>query len=417
MSDNPNYYAQEGQPLQRPIKKRGRRFIKTIAILLVISILSMIAVNYFIEPVLISRLTKGNLFGFHTPGIAAEELKNQQTITKPADKEIRDFGRFAKKLSTRFYLSLTREEKEDFQEIKDGAKQITAFLRGAEPVQSSTDTNTTALGTQSFFHFNLVTAALGSPMSLSVKAKNSGVEDEKELYDPEVLNDISVLLYSSGYPELAAAVTSMVAADYPENPVSALNFGTILRETNADEDAFNVLQYALRMSPSSEPILYSLGMCALDLGNTSYAQTCFSKILSLNASSGPGHQGMMLCYMDTENYSSAFKHMIEGAREGYTTMVTVISLPSPFLGHLRISTKLPRKDVVTSRMSHQIFSAIFLIFKYSSSELSPPVFGKHSSMSLAKTITACASAEPNICKYRERIRICSSLPARPVISS
>ena len=159
-------------------------------------------------------------------------------------------------------------------------------------------------------------------MSLSVKAKNSGDEDEKELYDPEVLNDISVLLYSSGYPELAAAVTSMVAADYPENPISALNFGTILRETNADEDAFNVLQYAIRMSPSSEPILYSLGMCALDLGNTSYAQTCFSKILSLNGSSGPGHQGMMLCYMDTENYSSAFLHMIEGAREGYTTMVT-----------------------------------------------------------------------------------------------
>lgn len=134
MSDNPNYYVQEGQQLQRPIKKKGRRFIKTIAILLVIAILSMAVVNYFIEPVLISRLTKGNLFGFHTPRVSADELENQQTITKPADKEIRDFGKFAKKLSTRFYLSLTREEKEDFQEIKDGAKQITAFLRGAEPV-------------------------------------------------------------------------------------------------------------------------------------------------------------------------------------------------------------------------------------------------------------------------------------------
>ena len=46
------------------------------------------------------------------------------------------------------------------------------------------------------------------------------------------------------------------------------------------------------------------------------------KILSLNSTSGPGHQGMMLCYMDTGDYSSAFLHMLEGAREGYTSMVT-----------------------------------------------------------------------------------------------
>ena len=126
----------------------------------------------------------------------------------------------------------------------------------------------------------------------------------------------------NGYPELAKAVASMAASGFPENPLSALNLGTILREANANEDAFNVLQYALRLSPDSEPILYSLGMCALDLGNTPYAEACFSKILSLNASSGPGHQGMMLCYMDTESYSSAFLHMLEGAREGYTKMVT-----------------------------------------------------------------------------------------------
>ena len=72
-------------------------------------------------------------------------------------------------------------------------------------------------------------------------------EKEEDIYDPEVLNEISASLYVNGYPELASAVASMVAADYPEDPISALNFATILREANADEDAFNVLQYALRL--------------------------------------------------------------------------------------------------------------------------------------------------------------------------
>lgn len=328
MSVNPSYYPQEGQTFQRPVKKRKHRFLKVMAILLVITVLSMTVVNNFVEPVFISRLTKGFIFGFHTTRVTEDALMNPQSITKPTDKEIRDFSKYAKKASDRIYLSLNSAEKEDFQEIKDGAKKLAAYKRQIfgqnlsdhHPLAASNIEKTKSTkNSTSLLYFDLASVALGGSNTTSVKDKK---EREEDIFDPDTLNQISTILYANGYPDLAAAVSSMTAAVYPDDPNSALTFATILREGNADEDAFNVLQYALRLDPDSEPILYSLGMCALDLRDTSYAETCFFKILSMNPSSGPGHQGMMLCYMDTGNYSSAFLHMIEGAREGYTTMVT-----------------------------------------------------------------------------------------------
>ncbi|MDD4296431.1 MAG: hypothetical protein PHC69_05670 [Ruminiclostridium sp.] len=336
LTNTSNYY----ETRKKPKKGRARRFITVISMILVIAIISMSVVNYFFEPAFISKLSKGALFGFHTSQITEKELKEPQNFTWPSDKEIADYSNFARKLSNRFYLSFNNEEKEDFNEIKEGAKKVTAHLRKIESAQNSIRNNFAVdlpeqIDTYSYndttpfsynepiplLSLNLTSVVLSSSISSSFE-KESNNEKEEDIYDPEVLNEISASLYVNGYPELASAVASMIAADFPEDPISALNFATILREANADEDAFNVLQYALRLSPNSEPILYSLGMCALDLRNTSYAETCFMKILSLNGSSGPGHQGMMLCYMDSKNYSSAFLHMLEGAREGYTTMVT-----------------------------------------------------------------------------------------------
>lgn len=333
MSDNP-YYSQGGQLPDRPVKKRQYRFIKILSVLLVIAILSMTLVNYFLEPVLLSRLTKGYLFGFHTTQVTEAELENPQNMTTPTVKEIRDYSRFAKKLSNRIYLSLSSEQKEDVNEIKAGAKQISAHISKNDsaqtPVEKSSLTASTPEKTNTSFNksiatylnFDLASVALGGLKGLEIEAENTGKEDAEDTLNPEILNDISAFLYANGYPELASAVSSMAAADYPLDPISALNFATVLREVNANDDAFNVLQYALRLSPDSEPILYSLGMCALELKKTSLAQNSFSRILSLNGSSGPGHQGMMLCYMDSGNYATAFLHMLEGAREGYTTMVT-----------------------------------------------------------------------------------------------
>ncbi len=331
MSGNPNYYPQDGQTFQHPVKKRKHRFLKVMAILLVITVLSMTVLNYFLEPALISRLTKGALFGFHTKQITENELETQ-SIVKPTAKEIKDFSKFAKNFSNRIYLSLSSEGKEDFNEIKDGAKKLSAYERKIQMglnnseedllAASSPEKAKSSADITSFLYFDLAAAALGNSKTMPIGTDKTSKEDEEEIFDPVTLNQISSILYTNGYPDLAAAVCSMAAAVYPDDPMSVLTFATILREGNADEDAFHALQYALRLDPNSEPILYSLGMCALDLRKTSYAETCFSKILSQNASSGPGHQGMMLCHMDTGNYSSAFLHMLEGAREGYTTMVT-----------------------------------------------------------------------------------------------
>jgi len=332
MAANTYYYSQEGHLQKRP---RKGRLLTVVSIILLISFLSMTLANYFIEPVFISRLTKGKLYGYHTTQVDKADINNNN-ILRPTDKEIKEFSSFAKKLSNRIYLSLSSEEKEDFNEIKDGAKKITAHLKRIESAQNPNTRELLTAASQiednrfvhkdktSLMNLNLASIALGSSKSLAFgeDTSDSGENNEDDVYSPELLNDIATFLFTNGYPELAKAVASMAASGFPENPLSALNLGTILREANANEDAFNVLQYALRLSPDSEPILYSLGMCALDLGNTPYAEACFSKILSLNASSGPGHQGMMLCYMDTESYSSAFLHMLEGAREGYTKMVT-----------------------------------------------------------------------------------------------
>ncbi|NLO41125.1 MAG: hypothetical protein GX115_16860 [Ruminiclostridium sp.] len=343
MTDSPYYYPQEGQPHQRPAKKK-HRFIKVMAILLVIAILSITLANSFLEPVLISRLTKGVLYGFHTTQVTENALENSEDLAKPTDKEIRDFSKYAKKLSNRINLSLNSEQKEHFKEIQNSAKLITEFIRKTE-ISENTHENVVATSNvklkedlkvpgstkkpeqslASLLYFDMASVALANSQNTLLGSESIGDEDEEDVvnvYDPEVLNDISVLLYTTGYPELASAVTAMAATEHPKNPRSALNFATVLREANADEDAFHVLQYALRLSPNSEPILYSLGMCALELGRTPYAEKCFMTMLSLNQSSGPAHQGMMLCYMDTGNYSSAFLHMLEGAREGYTSMVT-----------------------------------------------------------------------------------------------
>jgi len=332
MSGNPYDYPQEGQMFQQPAKKRKHRFLKVIAILLVITVLSMSVVNYFVEPFFVSRLTKGFIFGFRTAKVKADDLADAKNIDKPTDKDLKAFSKFAKNLSNRIYLSLSSEDKEDFQEIKDGAKKLAALKRkiqsGQNPVEeylvasSLTEEEKPPEGINSTLYLGLASAAVSISSTSLIRTEKANDEDDEKLFDPQTLNQISSLLYANGYPDLAAAVSSMAAAVYPDDPMSVLTFATILREGNADEDAFNVLQYALRLDPDSEPILYSLGMCALDLGDTSYAEACFSKILSLNAASGPGHQGMMLCYMDTGSYSSAFLHMIEGAREGYTSMVT-----------------------------------------------------------------------------------------------
>lgn len=132
MSGYPNNYPQGGQTFQRPVKKRKHRFLKVVAILLVITVLSMTVVNYFFEPAFISRLSKGVIFGFHTKQVTENELEDTQSIRKPTAEEIEDFSKFAKNFSNRVYLSLSSEEKEDFNEIKDGAKKLSAYKRNIQ---------------------------------------------------------------------------------------------------------------------------------------------------------------------------------------------------------------------------------------------------------------------------------------------
>lgn len=80
MSVNPHNYPQEGQTFQRSVKKRKHRFLKTMAIFLVITVLSMSVVNYFVEPFFISRLTKGFIFGFLSAEVKADELADAISI-------------------------------------------------------------------------------------------------------------------------------------------------------------------------------------------------------------------------------------------------------------------------------------------------------------------------------------------------
>lgn len=104
MSGNQNYYPQDAQRFQRPVKKRKHRFLKVVASLLIVTVLSMTLVNYLLDPTFISRLTKGFLFGFHTKQVARDELADAKNIAKPADKEVKAFSKFAKNLSNRIYL-------------------------------------------------------------------------------------------------------------------------------------------------------------------------------------------------------------------------------------------------------------------------------------------------------------------------
>ncbi|MBP7175129.1 MAG: hypothetical protein KBA53_02780 [Thermoclostridium sp.] len=331
-NNDPNDYQMEGQTFQNPVKKRRHGFIKFLALLLVIAILSMTAANCFLEPVLISKVTKGLLFGFHTKKVTSEDLINPQNLTQPTEKEIKKFRKYAQKLSQRSARSLTGEQKEVLLDIQKGMKELTDYIRKTEASRISVDKakrttinnslETVRKSPGSYFSFSLASVALTNLQDVSINSETTDEEEETDIYAPEVINAISTALYTTGYPELAEVVCSMAAVEHPEDPIVALNLATLLREANANEDAFQVLQYALRLKPDSEPILYSLGMCALDLKKTPYAEISFSAILRLDPSSGPAHQGMMLCHMSTKEYALAFQHMLEGARDGYTSLVT-----------------------------------------------------------------------------------------------
>lgn len=325
-------------------KSRFPLFLKVISIVLAVSILSLSFASYFMDPSLISRITGGILLGFRTSGIAARELEGTDDIKGPTENDTKVYSHYTQRLSKGYYTSLNKQDKETFNEIKVATEQITAHLKKVllsknalqqktAPVQNLT-LSTTPAKNAAFSNLKMVSTSHSDmqlvPVYTTVEkhfAENtntSNTEMDDDDIDAAVLNQITTFLYLNGYIDLATAVSSMAAAEHPLDAMSALSLSILLRESNADEDAFNVLQYGLKLDPNSEPILYSLGMCALDLRNTSFAETCFMRILSNDSFSGPAHQGMMLCYMDTGNYSSAFMHMLEGARDGYTSMVTEV---------------------------------------------------------------------------------------------
>ena len=146
-------------------------------------------------------------------------------------------------------------------------------------------------------------------------------DEFKPSYNAVTLNNIANEMMLQGYADLPYFLACMAAIDDPLNTDVICTIANLLKTSEDYENALACAEYALRLAPNEEDLLYTAGMISLKLDEVDKAAAFFNRALRVSGGGGPGNQGMMMVSLARQDFPSAYLYMLEGGRDAFTTSI------------------------------------------------------------------------------------------------
>ncbi|MBO4349492.1 MAG: tetratricopeptide repeat protein [Proteobacteria bacterium] len=300
---------------QQPAKRK-RRWLRVVIILLVI--LAIVGTVAIFNRGAVSRLTHGILFG---PSL--ETLPEDILLSDGAKPAVTEAQRAAFKAYSRDVY------REQYRKLDDQKREVVDELRAANRLAALANAGKIKLtpeNAEAEFKKALdeikENSDSGFLSSLIPSAWAADLMDDAQAIEAVTLHNMAVGMMLDGHYDLSLVLASLSAAENTQNASTATLIANLLRQSDNDYDALEMLKFALQQEPNNEAILISLGMLYLDLNKIPKARQAFNKALQLSGGGGPANQGMMLVSFAEGDLGSAYLYMLEGAKEGYTSVIT-----------------------------------------------------------------------------------------------
>gem|GEM_PF-3291201 len=139
-----------------------------------------------------------------------------------------------------------------------------------------------------------------------------------------MLSNLSNVLLTANRSTLAFYMACLACEEDPQNVSAVVSLVTNLRMHGYLEEALDVCVIGLQMDPGREELYLHAGNIYIQKDNPSAALGYFGRCLERCGFSGPAYQGMMAAYLQQENYEEAFRCLIEGGRDGYTSGLSLV---------------------------------------------------------------------------------------------
>ncbi len=263
-----------------------------------------------------SRWSHGIIFGTNVSTLSVDELIGKAPVPQVTPMQIEAYQRFAKSVYDEQYRSLDADTQSFVRELR-AMSQLSANVQ-AKKIKLTKD------NASEVFQEALKGITDDSPsfLDLLIPQAFAAEPDASSAINALTLHNLSAGLMLDGHYELSLVLGALAAAEDPHSASTAMLLGNLLRQSNNNDDALDMLLFALQQNPNDESILITLGMLYLDMGKTELARKSFNAALQLSNGGGPANQGMMLVSFLDGDLGGAYLYMLEGAKEGYTTVIT-----------------------------------------------------------------------------------------------
>ncbi|MBR6406537.1 MAG: zinc ribbon domain-containing protein [Lachnospiraceae bacterium] len=139
-----------------------------------------------------------------------------------------------------------------------------------------------------------------------------------------MLSNLSNVLLMSNRSTLSFYMACLACEEDPQSVSAVVSLVTHLRMHGYLEEALDVCVIGLQMDPQREELYIHAGNIYIQLDNPDAALGYFNRCLTNCGFSGQAYQGMMAAYLQQNNYTEAFRCMIEGARDGYVSGIRLV---------------------------------------------------------------------------------------------
>ena len=139
-----------------------------------------------------------------------------------------------------------------------------------------------------------------------------------------MLSNLSAELLLANRPTTAYYLACLACMRDPDNVSAIVSLVTHLRMHDGNEEALLICIHGLEMDPTREELYVHAGNILVQLDRPDDALAYLNKCISVKGFSGPAYQAAMFAYLQKKDFVNAFRCMIEGARDGYTSSIRVV---------------------------------------------------------------------------------------------
>ncbi len=284
-----------------------------------IALLLFFLLGYFFFAAKISSWTNGAIFGLNVESISLEALENGE-IRTVTEKEVKSYQKYANNLHKQAVRDLDKDQKEMYKFYSVLPELMYDLIyENVEADEDEISRHVDKLMASATLDADAKAMVKSSLFELTAYADETSDTEDGEM---NVIHNLAEALYLARDYKMSTALAALSAVHLPYHSPTADLLGNLLKENEDMEESLKMYEYAVRCAPDSEASLVAAGNACIDLGRLDQAAGYFQKAFTITGGSGPANQGMMLVCLARGDYGSAYLYMIEGAKEGYTSVLT-----------------------------------------------------------------------------------------------